>query len=249
MKMDKLSHDHPLYRYQLEKGICYLTFKGKPIAQVTDLSEKETFLNMFRAISIRDDIKVVVIKSSPDRLEREEYLALVRSTLSSEEGRMLFSRMRNAVNQILVELLKLNKLLIHLYSGNTVLPYMAFGMACDYRIAADDTVIQNTCLELGAVPVGGLTWFLSHRLGRVAADRLLLSGRDLSAKEAEAIGLFDQVVSSANLDQCVRVTAEDFAQNSYDYRLAIKKLMSHDLNSLHDYLQYETSLATKLSCR
>lgn len=83
-------------------------------------------------------------------------------------------RMYNAISQFILKLVSLNKMVVHADSGNVILLFMNIGLACDYRIVADDTVFENPNFELGVVPKGGSTFFLSKLLGANTAAKILL---------------------------------------------------------------------------
>ncbi len=60
---------------------------------------------------------------------------------------------------------------------------------------------QNQNFELGVIPTGGSVFFLSKLLGFVATSKLLLSGQDISAVQAQELGIVDKVVPLAEFDR------------------------------------------------
>ncbi|MFN7940067.1 MAG: 3-hydroxyacyl-CoA dehydrogenase NAD-binding domain-containing protein [Thermoanaerobaculia bacterium] len=69
-------------------------------------------------------------------------------------------------------------------------------LACTYRIAADlpAVIFAQPEAQLGLCPALGATWRLPRRVGLARALDLLLTGRRLTAREAYAAGLVDEVV-------------------------------------------------------
>ena len=67
-------------------------------------------------------------------------------------------------------------------------------MACDMVVAADDAVFGQPEIKLGIMPGAGGTQRLTRALGKARAMELILTGRNMSAREAEARGLVTQVV-------------------------------------------------------
>ncbi len=67
-------------------------------------------------------------------------------------------------------------------------------MMCDIVLAADTAVFGQPELALGVIPGIGGTQRLTRLVGRARALDLILTGRRLSAAEAERWGLVSQVV-------------------------------------------------------
>ena len=67
-------------------------------------------------------------------------------------------------------------------------------LACDFRIAADSARFGQPEILLGIIPGGGGTQRLARLVGPARAKDLILTGRQVGAEEALAIGLVDEVV-------------------------------------------------------
>jgi enoyl-CoA hydratase len=82
-------------------------------------------------------------------------------------------------------------------------------MACDMVVAADDAVFGQPEIKLGIMPGAGGTQRLTRALGKAKAMELILTGRNLSAAEAEARGLVSRVVArEETLNAAVALAAE-----------------------------------------
>jgi len=136
----------------------------------------------------------------------------------------------------------LNKMVVHADSGNVILLFMNISLACDYRIVADDTVFENPNFELGMVPKGGSSFFLSKMLGTTTASKILLCGRDISAAEAFRLGIVDEVVPLKKIDQAALEKARLYAQIPTNYAVGVKKLINNDLKELACFLEFENGL-------
>ena len=85
-------------------------------------------------------------------------------------------------------------------------------MACDMVVAADDAVFGQPEIKIGIMPGAGGTQRLTRALGKAKAMELILTGRNLPAKEAHARGLVSQIVAreetlGAALDLAAEVAA------------------------------------------
>jgi enoyl-CoA hydratase len=67
-------------------------------------------------------------------------------------------------------------------------------LACDFRIASARARLGQPEILLGIIPGGGATQRLPRLVGTARAKDLILTGRQVGADEALAIGLVDEVV-------------------------------------------------------
>jgi enoyl-CoA hydratase len=80
-------------------------------------------------------------------------------------------------------------------------------MSCDIRIAADTAIMGQPEVSLGIIPGYGGTQLLPRLVGIGKAKELILMGGHISAREALRIGLVNQVIPTAELDNAVMQVA------------------------------------------
>jgi len=88
---------------------------------------------------------------------------------------------------------------------------LQLALACDVRVAASNAILGLPAIKEGLVPGLG-TWRLPHYIGLGRAKRYILSGENIKAREALAIGLVDYVVPLAQFDRKVEKIAQEYAQ-------------------------------------
>ena len=66
-------------------------------------------------------------------------------------------------------------------------------LACDLRVMAHTATCTAGYVRRGLSPDAGVTWLLPRLIGHARAMDILLTGRDVSAEEAERIGLVNAV--------------------------------------------------------
>jgi|SRR5690625_3096078 len=87
-------------------------------------------------------------------------------------------------------------------------------MLCDIIVAADTASFSLPELTLGVIPGLGGTQRLPRAMGKYKASDLILTGRRMSADEAERIGLVSRVVPAAELLASAGSIADTIASRS-----------------------------------
>src|SRR3954468_15271624 len=98
-------------------------------------------------------------------------------------------------------------------------------LACDLRLASASATFTSAFARMGLVPDGGSTFTLPRLVGIGQALRLLLAGETIDAARAQAIGLVDEVVASADLDGKVAALADRLTAGATTSVRAIKRLV------------------------
>jgi enoyl-CoA hydratase/carnithine racemase len=83
-------------------------------------------------------------------------------------------------------------------------------LTCDFRVAARNAKLGQPEILLGVIPGAGGTQRLSRLIGPAKAKDLIYSGRFVSADEALAIGLVDEVVEAEDVYAAARARVERF---------------------------------------
>ena len=83
-------------------------------------------------------------------------------------------------------------------------------MTCDFRVAAKNAKLGQPEILLGLIPGAGGTQRLSRLVGPAKAKDLVYSGRFVSADEALAIGLVDEVVEAEDVYAAARARVEQY---------------------------------------
>jgi methylglutaconyl-CoA hydratase len=107
---------------------------------------------------------------------------------------------------------------------------VALVLACDVVLAHEGAELGFPEVRLGFVPAMGMT-MLRRSVGEKHAADLLLSGRIISAEEAERIGLVSRIVPAASFDEDVDATLQQISLAPAT-AIALTKWLFHKLDSL-----------------
>lgn len=236
-----LDLDHELFNARQIDRIAVINFKKNLIRQLTDLNLKEALFKHLNNISRDNTIKVVLCMGNPEKIKREEIIAFFNELTDSTTGIDQISRIYNAINQLVLLIRGMGKIVVHADSGEVMSFFLNISLACDYRIVGDKTVFQYPLLELGLVPKGGGIFFMARKLGTSKTMELLLSGKDIDAREALALGLVDKVVPSENIEAAAMETAGMIANKPMHFISGIKKLLNFSSKDLDSFLDLENA--------
>lgn len=105
----------------------------------------------------------------------------------------------------------LGKPVIAAVNGVAIAGGLELALACDLIIAAEHAELGDHHANIDTIPGGGSTQRLPRRIGISRAKDLIFTGRRLTAREAEALGLVDRVAQTEKLEQDVMALAESLA--------------------------------------
>lgn len=113
-------------------------------------------------------------------------------------------------------------------------------MTCDMIIAAETAVFGQPEIKIGVLPGAGGTQRLTKALGKVKAMEMVLTGKFISATEAERLGLVNRVVPvELYLEEAYKLAAEIAQLSPVAVRLAKEAVLRSFETSLEEGLQFE----------
>jgi 2-(1,2-epoxy-1,2-dihydrophenyl)acetyl-CoA isomerase len=104
-------------------------------------------------------------------------------------------------------------------------------LACDLVVAAESARFIEVFARRGIVPDGGGAYLLPRLTGLHKAKELIFFGDDVSAAEAERLGLVNLVVPDEDLDSTVTTWAERLASGPTVALGLAKRLLNRSLDS------------------
>jgi 2-(1,2-epoxy-1,2-dihydrophenyl)acetyl-CoA isomerase len=144
------------------------------------------------------------------------------------------------LHQAIVDLRRIPYPVIAAVNGPAAGAGFSLALACDIRIASDRAFFAPAYGRIGASPDGGMTYFLPRVVGPSKALEILLEDPNLTAADAEELGLVSEVVGSEELTAAARAKAEDLAKKAPHYVRMAKQLVGVSLdNSITEHLQLE----------
>ena len=236
----KIEGSYDFFSGEKIDNVLVLRFEENLMLYATELKAKITILNYLDRVLRDDTIKVLLLLFSPHMKGSDEYIEFYNQVLESRLDANAALKMLHAVDEFILKLRELDQVIIHTHSGKVLPMFLNVSLACDYRIAADNTIFQNPSLRYGLAPKGGGAFFLYKMLGISKAFEILLSEKDMAANEALRLGLIDKVVPLSELQSEAMKIAENYARKPTSSLKIIKRLLNFNLKDLKEYLSYET---------
>lgn len=138
---------------------------------------------------------------------------------------------------------RVSKPIIAAVSGYALGGGCELAMACDLIVASETAQFGQPEINIGVMPGAGGTQRLARALGKAKAMEMVLTGRPLSAREAEARGLVTRVVPvEMYLEEAKKLAREIAAKPPIAVRLAKEAVNKAFEMSLSEGVDYERKL-------
>ena len=125
---------------------------------------------------------------------------------------------------------------------------LSLACVCDIRLAADSAAFVPGFIGIGLVPDSGGTYFLARLLGPARAFSWMASNRRLTAAEAHAWGLVDEVVEAESLPTRAAELAATLAAGPTRGIGMTKRLFDNAAHAtLDDQLALEAELQSEMT--
>lgn len=194
-----------------ENGILYIKLnrpEKRNAMNLQMLTELDRCLNEFAA---KDSVAAVVLSG--------EGKIFCAGTDLFEIGKIAgisgqdFRRNLRRLQRVFSEIEYLEKAVIAAIHGAAMGVGLELALACDLRIASQETVFTIPEVNLGVIPDLGGNQRLPRIVGVGRAKELILTGKKISALDAERIGLVNKVVSLEDLQNTAKAWAEEIINN------------------------------------
>jgi enoyl-CoA hydratase len=185
-------------------GVATVALDRPPVNAV-DLAVIDEFLRVVAELTADPGVRAVVVTGRDRRFCAGADIAMLRD-VSPESQR----RARRWVD-VQAGLEAMEKPVIAAINGYALGGGAELALACDVRLMARGAEIGFPEIRLGIFPGAGGTQRLARLLGPAPALRLMMEGRRLSADDALAVGLVDEVVPAELLELAARDLAARLA--------------------------------------
>lgn len=159
-----------------------------------------------------NNVSVVILKGRGKCFSTGVDLKFATAELKTLQDQQDFFRLGNQI--VLEKMEKLGKPVIAAVHGYCLAGGFEVMMAADIVIAAENAKIGDQHINVGVLGGGGCAYRLSLSVGLRRAKEIILTGKMLSGKEAERIGMINLAVPAAELESAAEKMADELSLKS-----------------------------------
>ncbi|WP_329023517.1 enoyl-CoA hydratase/isomerase family protein [Streptomyces sp. NBC_00690] len=166
----------------------------RPPMNALDIAIQDRLRELAEEVGRRDDIRAVVLYGGEKvfaagadikEMQRMDHAGMVVRARALQESFTAVARIPKPV--------------VAAVTGYALGGGCELALCADFRIAGDNAKLGQPEILLGLIPGAGGTQRLARLIGPSRAKDLIFTGRQVSADEAQALGLVDRVVPAAEV--------------------------------------------------
>jgi enoyl-CoA hydratase/carnithine racemase len=162
--------------------------------------------NQLKLVQLSDELNELC-----DRITWDEEIRVV---ILSGTGEMFPSLEKEPLFSSIADHYQTDKPVIIAMDGNVVGQGLELALACDIRIAAEESCFGLPHVKAGLIPWDGGTQRLTRLVGKGKALEMILTGEIIDVQEAYRIGLINKIVPSEHLMITVSEMAQEMASKA-----------------------------------
>jgi len=242
-------------RVERRGAVATLWIDRQPKMNTMTVAMREEFPGLFAALEADEAVRVLVVRGAGGKAfsaggDVAEFLTLAPADLERWGDTLTAAE-------------RCRKPVIAAIDGFAMGAGLELAVACDFRIATRRSEFAFPEVRLGMIPGSGGTQRALRLMGMTRAKLFLMTGRRLSAAEAEAWGLITQAVADDGLGEAVGALAAELAERPplalrtlklvlnrgadapLDTALELERKAYAWLRSTHDYAEGVTAFLEK----
>jgi 2-(1,2-epoxy-1,2-dihydrophenyl)acetyl-CoA isomerase len=236
-----MSDDTPLeeqLRHRVEDGVAWLTLNRPDAGNAITPDVRNRIVDLLQDASASFEVRAVVIGAAGEKHFctgadlRAGRAALppkpegAPERIAGDAARMI----RTGIQRLIGGILDCEKPVLCALNGTAAGGGAQIALASDLIVAAEHARIIQVFVRRGLIPDGGGTYLLPRRVGLQKAKELIFFGDDLSAPEAERLGIVNKVVPGPELDTTVKEWAARLASGPTKTIGFAKRLLNRSLD-------------------
>ncbi len=187
---------------EVEAGIALVTINRPKALNALNFDTLKELKDCFEDFETREDVEVVILTGSGSKA-----FVAGADISSMQELDPIEARKFSVFGQdVLKKIETFRRPVIAAINGFALGGGCELAMACDIRVASNNSKFGQPEVSLGVIPGFGGTQRLPRLIGKGRANELLFTGDIIDADEAYRIGLVNKVVEQdAILDLCMKM--------------------------------------------
>lgn len=208
-----------LVEYSVKDAVAVITLNRPPVnalnpAMISDIDE---------AVLLAEDdaVRAVIITGAPHFAAGADITGFQKAFDQGAEDRQA-----SGLTEVVAKLENLAKPTIAAVRGFALGGGLELAMGADFRYLAEGARVGQPEILLGLIPGAGGTQRLARLVGPQRCKELCMTGRQVKADEALALGIADRVVADDDLIDVAHADALSFASGPTQAYAAVKLAVS-----------------------
>lgn len=215
-----MTTEEPTILTKTENGVLWITLNRPQAQNAVTPDQRDELVSLFEGASASLSTRCVVLTATGrgfctgadlrvSRVPETEKIEGAPDRPMGQVARLI----RTGAQKLIGSILDCEKPVIAAVNGTAAGIGAHLAMAADLVIAADTVRFIEVFVRRGITPDGGGAYLLPRLVGVHRAKELLFFGDDLSATDAERIGIVNKVVPADQLESAAREWAERLASS------------------------------------
>ncbi len=227
-------------------GIATITLNRPDALNSLDIATKESLRDIVQSVAEDETVRCVILTGTGRGFcvgqDLKEHIELLRSGDSDA----LFTTVERHYNPIVTALATMPKPVIAAVNGVAAGAGASLALACDIRVLADSAGFNFAFAGVALSCDTGASYHLPRLVGQAKALELLYFPSTLSAQESQALGLANNVVPAADLEDHVAGLATRLAAGPTVAFASIRQSVAYSSqHSFADSLAYEGQMMNR----
>ena len=212
--------------YEVEEGVGVLTFNRPKVLNALNPDTIDEVFDVIHKIKKDDNVRVLVLTGAGEKAfvagaDISEFPKLnpLQARQFSEKGHKVFFALEDLPIPV-----------IACVNGFALGGGCEIAMCCDFIYASDNAKFGQPEINLGIIPGFGGTQRLARMVGKAKAKELCMTGNQISAQDAQELGLVAQVFSAEELWNKTMETAKSMANKGCVALRAIKESINRGMD-------------------
>jgi len=199
-------------RSERKGSVLTITIQRPERLNALDVPSMLALRQALQSASTDRDVRAVLLTGAGKAFCAGGDVAVMEEYRARGELPALFHALTSEMETGIRELMGMPKPVLAALPGVAAGGGLSLALAADWRIASEDAVLVPAFSTLGAIPDGGLTYFLPHYLGIGFAQEMLFTNSRIPAARARDLGLVHEVVVPTDLERRAWDRASELAE-------------------------------------
>jgi 2-(1,2-epoxy-1,2-dihydrophenyl)acetyl-CoA isomerase len=234
-----------MIQLETRSGVAYLVLDRPAEANAFDLGLARDALAALRGAETDPSVRVLAITGAGDFFCGG---GDVKGMAAADDPPAFLAELADAVHEFVLGLATSRLFVVAAVNGPAAGGGLGLVLGADYVVASDRAWFLAAYASIGLTPDSGVSYLLPRLVGHQRAMELLITGRRLSASDAVAWGLANEVVAHENFDSRMRALCQSVATRLPHVLAGTKKLVTpQHIESYRDHLAQESATISRMA--